>query len=104
MNGKVKGMCTLDTNMPQAHHILHHLARLHSAMRTPTMAPWVPGAGSPRSEATRSATEMAAMRRGCVQIRLARAPRPASMAASSRNWGTCGQNSGPWQQHVVVLL
>ena len=56
----------------------------------PTMAPALPGAGCPRSLATRSATETAAMRRGCVQIRLARAPRPPSMAASSRNCGTCG--------------
>lgn len=53
------------------------------------MAPALPGAGCPRSLATRSATEIAAMRRGCVQIRLARAPRPPSMAASSRNCGTC---------------
>lgn len=57
-------------------------------MGAPTMAPALPGAGCPRSLATRSATEIAAMRRGCVQIRLARAPRPPSMAASSRNWGT----------------
>ena len=55
----------------------------------PTMAPALPGASCPRSLATRSATEIAAMRRGCVQIRLARAPRPPSMAASSRNCGTC---------------
>ena len=49
----------------------------------PTALPGWPGAGSPRSDATRSATLMAAMRRGCVHTMLHMPPHPASMAASS---------------------
>ncbi len=39
--------------------------------------------------ATRDATPTAEMRRGCVQTMLHSAPRPARMAASRRNCGTC---------------
>ena len=50
--------------------------------------PGVPGAESPLSEATRSATLMAAILRGCVQMMLHCPPWPASVAASSKYWGT----------------
>ena len=49
----------------------------------PTALPCWPGAGSPRSDATRSATLMAAMRRGCVHTMLHAPPPLTSMAASS---------------------
>ncbi len=54
-----------------------------------TLAPGCPGGGSPRSSATRSATEIAAIRRGCVHTTLQAPPAPASAAASSRYCGTC---------------
>ena len=49
----------------------------------------MPGGESPLSEATRSATLMAAILRGCVQMMLHCAPWPASVAASSKYCGTC---------------
>jgi hypothetical protein len=55
----------------------------------PTRDPGCPGGGSPRSSATRCATLMAAMRRGCVHTTLHVAPRPASMPASNMYCGTC---------------
>ncbi len=49
--------------------------------------PTAPPIVSPRSFATRSATLMVEMRRGCVVMML-HSP-PAAAASSRRNWGTC---------------
>mmetsp|Transcript_77015 Transcript_77015/g.217930 ORF Transcript_77015/g.217930 Transcript_77015/m.217930 type:complete len:226 (+) Transcript_77015:783-1460(+) len=45
--------------------------------------------GSQRSDATRSATVMAAMRLGCVQTMFSRVASPLAMALSSSSCGTC---------------
>mmetsp|Transcript_42901 Transcript_42901/g.105797 ORF Transcript_42901/g.105797 Transcript_42901/m.105797 type:complete len:276 (-) Transcript_42901:1512-2339(-) len=55
----------------------------------PTDEPDAPGARSPRSDATRSATEMAAMRRGWVQMIEHSEPQPFSSACSRMYCGSC---------------
>ena len=49
----------------------------------------LPGGGCPLSWHTRSATLMAAILRGWVQMTLVRPPWPARIAWSSKYWGTC---------------
>ena len=44
---------------------------------------------SPRSEATRAATDVALMRRGCVQMMEVRPPSPRITASSRMNCGSC---------------
>ena len=64
----------------------------------PTVLPIV----SPRSAATRSATDMAEIRRGCAMIILHAMPLDA--ASSKQNWGTCVVFPDPVSPSTTVTL
>ena len=59
--------------------------RFSSRMRYPTVSP----TASPRSCATRAATETALIRRGCVHTTRVAEARPSASARSRTNWGHC---------------
>lgn len=69
--------------VPAAKETSFHRALCQSAPGVSQTA-GAPGGETPRSWHTRSATLMAAIRRGCVQMMLHSPPRPSSMLASSR--------------------
>mmetsp|Transcript_35039 Transcript_35039/g.88304 ORF Transcript_35039/g.88304 Transcript_35039/m.88304 type:complete len:330 (-) Transcript_35039:102-1091(-) len=72
------------SRMPVVQNVRRVAAVVAASRRTwyPTRAPRAPGAGSPRSAATRSATDIAAMRRGWVHTTCRPLPRPAAISAS----------------------